>query len=391
MAMQVRAGGEAWALAGVQFFFTIGWTVYVVYLPGLLQSAGIAPTWLPWLLIADQLIFAVMDVALGAFADRVGEAYRRLARLLLVLSSLSALAFVLLPTLGAVSPEILLGLLTVWVISVAVLRGPTLVLLAKRAKAAQQGRLVVAYLAGIALASAFAPFLGLWLKGGDPRLPFAISGIVLLAAVLVLLRTIDTQARPDVADATPPLSFAAYLPRLLPLALAAFGFQLHAFINSAPLYVTQSSRESLPWLMPVVWVGFSLALPMIGPLARRTGLWPLVAGGLFLTALVSHATAAVDGLFLLILLQLLAGIGWAAAFAGLMELTSLAGVRGREGLFMGCFFAVTALATLARIGVASGLVAGGLSAWSSAFMLAAGALSIAYVVRKQRSPSQPGR
>ncbi len=385
--MQARGGGQAWALAGVQFFFTIGWTVYVVYLPGLLQSAGIAAAWSPRLLIADQLIFAVMDIVLGAFADRVGAAYRRLARLLLVLSSLSALAFLLLPFWGAGSPDILLALLAVWVISAAVVRGPTLVLLAKRAKAAQQGALVVAYLAGIALASAFAPFIGLWLKGSDPRLPFALSGIVLLAAVLILLRTIDTPAVPDVAETPTPLSFARYLPRLLLLALAAFGFQLHVFINSAPLYVAQASRESLPWLMPVVWVGFFMALPMLGPLARRAGLWPVVAGGLLLLALASLATGAVEGLFLLVLLQLLVGVAWAAAFAGLMELAAQAGMRGREGLFMGCFLAVTAVATLARIGVSSGLAPGGVSGWSVAFMLMAGVLAVIHALRERASPS----
>lgn len=391
MGMQLKTGGQGWALAGVQFFFTIGWTVYVVYLPGLLQAAGIAADWLPWLLIGDQLIFAAMDVALGAFADRVGEAYRRLARLLLVLSGISALAFLLLPVLGGGSPGMLLGLLAIWVVSAAVLRGPTLVLLTKRAKAAQQGRLVVAYLAGIALASAFAPFIAVGLKGSDPRLPFAISGIVLLAAVLILLRTADSPVSADAADAPLPLGFAAYLPHLLLLALAAFGFQLHAFINSAPLYVAQSSRESLPWLMPVVWVGFALALPTIGGLARRAGLWPIVAGGLLLAALASQTAAAVDGLFPLVALQLLAGVGWAAAFAGLMEQASLAGMRGREGLFMGFFLAVTALATLARIGVASGLVGGGVGAWSSAFMLAAGVLAIAYVFRNRQSPARQGR
>lgn len=387
MGMQGQAGGQVWALAGVQFFFTIGWTVYVIFLPGLLHSAGIAANWLPWLLIGDQLVFAVMDIALGVFADRIGAAYRKLARLLLVLSSMSALAFLLLPMLGAGAPGMLLALLAVWVVSASVVRGPTLVLLAKRAKAAQQGRLLAGYLAGIACASALAPFLGLWLKGSDPRLPFAISALVLLAAVWVLLRTADLPAASEADDAAQALPFTTFLPSLLILALAAFGFQLHAYIHSAPLYVVHSSSEHLPWLMPVIWVGFFIALPIIAILARRAGQWIVVAAGLGLAALVSHAAVMVGGLVQLILLQLLVGVGWAAAFSGLLEQASLAGRRGREGLFMGCFLAVTALATLARIGVASALGAGGASPSPAALMLAGGTLAAVFALRSLKLPS----
>ena len=43
-----------WRLALVQLFFTLGWTVYVIFLPGLFRQAGIDVAWLPWVLIADQ-------------------------------------------------------------------------------------------------------------------------------------------------------------------------------------------------------------------------------------------------------------------------------------------------------------------------------------------------
>ena len=54
-----------WPIALVQLFFTLGWTVYVIFLPGLLKVAGIDISWLPWILIIDQLLFAVADVATG--------------------------------------------------------------------------------------------------------------------------------------------------------------------------------------------------------------------------------------------------------------------------------------------------------------------------------------
>ena len=89
----------------------------MIYLPELLKSAGLAATWLPVLLMADQLVFAVMDIAFGMVADRMAEGYRKLARLLLLLTTVSAVAFLLLPMLSSVSPSLLIVVLAIWVIS----------------------------------------------------------------------------------------------------------------------------------------------------------------------------------------------------------------------------------------------------------------------------------
>ncbi len=53
--VEERNSRSALALGSVQFFFTLGWTVYAIYLPELLKGAGIAASWLPWLLMGDQL------------------------------------------------------------------------------------------------------------------------------------------------------------------------------------------------------------------------------------------------------------------------------------------------------------------------------------------------
>ena len=369
------AGGPA--LAGVQFFFTLAWTVYALQLPGLLATAGIAASWLTLLLMADQLVFAVMDVAFGVMADRMAEGYRRLARLLVVLSSLSAVAFVLLPLVAGVAPGALLAVLAIWVVSASVVRAPTLILLGKRAKAAQQADLVVWYASGMALASALAPFVGLWLKGSDPRLSFSMSAVTLLVAVIVLLRVVGKNV--PVAEQEPPrpASFAAYLPLLLVLGLAGFGFQLHAFVNASPLYQLHAGKEQLPWLMPLVWLGFFAMLVAVGPLLKRFGAMPVATGGILLTAAASYAAGVVGNLGMLIFLQLICGAGWAMAFAGLMERASSAGLRGSEGLFMGSFFAVTAVCTLLRIAFTSQW----LSDWkSSQFLLPAALLLTAGLI-----------
>jgi len=382
------------ALAGVQFFFTLGWTVYALYLPDLLKGAGLAASWLPWLLMADQLIFAAMDIAFGIAADRMADTYRRLARLLLWLTSLSAVAFLLLPSLAPVSPGLLLLVLAIWVISASVVRAPTMVLLAKRAKAAQQGQLVLCYAGGMALASALSPFLGLWLKGVDPQLVFALSGLALLGAVLVLLRLAPVPPDVEADDGQQPVSFTSYLPLLAVLGLAASGFQVHAFVNAAPLYLLHVGKDSLPWLMPLLWLGFFATLLAVSALVKRFAAWPVVAAGLLLTALASYGAGLGGGLAGLICLQLLSGAGWAMVLGGLMEQAGVDGRRGAEGLFMGSFFAVLAISSLARIALATQylpLLQPVRFELPAALLLAAGSCLAVYVLKRPKFPSAPGR
>ena len=373
-AAEDSTGSGGPALAGVQLAFTLSWTVYVLMLPGLLGAAGIALSWLPLILMLDQVIFAAMDIAFGVMADRMGEHYLRFARLLLALTSISALAFLLLPTVAGTSPALLLAVLLVWVISASVVRAPTLILLGKRAKEAQRPGLVVWYSAGMGLAMALSPFLGLILKGADPQLPFVLSALALPGAVLVLLRAIRAPVPAAETPALQPASFAACLPLFAVLGVAGFGFQLHAQVNAAPLYLLQADKESLPWLLPLLWVGFFAMQMAVGPLMKRFAAMPVAVTGIFIVALSSYLASQADSLNGLIALQLLGGAGWAMAFSGLMETLSAAGTRGAEGLFMGSFFAVTAVSAFARIAFVSYWLAD----WkSSQFVLPAGLLLLA--------------
>src|SRR5437867_10096165 len=81
----------------VQFFFALTWIVYVTFLPQLLDPYGIDRSTLIWLLIGDQLVFAIADVATGISVDRVGRAIGRLGPLIAAITAISCLAFLLLP------------------------------------------------------------------------------------------------------------------------------------------------------------------------------------------------------------------------------------------------------------------------------------------------------
>lgn len=73
------AGRLAVTIAVVQFFFATTWTLYVIYLRQLAAQAGIEKRWIPWILVADQAVFAVMDVLTGFWVDRMRRGLARSA------------------------------------------------------------------------------------------------------------------------------------------------------------------------------------------------------------------------------------------------------------------------------------------------------------------------
>src|SRR6266446_8577805 len=97
----------------VQFFFATTWILYVIYLPQLAAQAGIGKQWVPWILAADQVIFAVTDVVTGFWIDRLRRGLARFGGWILGFTALSGLAFLALP-FSSGHAEILLLAILVW-------------------------------------------------------------------------------------------------------------------------------------------------------------------------------------------------------------------------------------------------------------------------------------
>src|SRR5687768_6955234 len=84
----------------VQLLFTLTWTVYVIYLPKLAAEAGIPKQAVVYILLLDQIVFVVMDLAMGVMADRVSRIVGRLGYIVLGVTLVSCAAFLLLPFLA---------------------------------------------------------------------------------------------------------------------------------------------------------------------------------------------------------------------------------------------------------------------------------------------------
>jgi MFS family permease len=337
-------------IAVVQFLFTTTWTAYVVYLPGLAKSAGIAQ-WVPWLLVADQLIFAVMDVVTGFWVDRVRATIGRLGGWIAAVAAVSCLAFLILPYAGASATGLLVAI-AVWAITSSALRSPPWVLLARYAPTPRIPWLATLVLTGSTIASALAPYLGVALRGVDPRVPFIASTAVLFATVLVLMLAERRLGPPPTAEAhpVPPLASGTLFVALL---LLAAGFQVHFALNAAPRYVHFAAREELPYLLPVFWVGFNVLMFPASRLVQRWGAADVMALAAALGALATLAAALAPALSLLIVAELIAGGSWGAATVAAYSAAVALGRSGREGRYLGTLFAMLALAVALRIAAAA--------------------------------------
>ena len=174
--------------AAVQFLFVTCWTVYVIFLPQLAAQAGIEKKWVIYILMADQAIFTLMDFSLGVAADRVQRVLGRLGRLLVILTALACAAFLLLPLVApSGSPLLFLALIAIWAMTSSALRAPPMALLGKYVPTPKLPWVSTLTLLGMGIAGAAAPYLTVSLRGVDPRLPFVLSSVALVAAACGLL------------------------------------------------------------------------------------------------------------------------------------------------------------------------------------------------------------
>lgn len=336
----------AW-IGVTQLLFVTAWTLYVVYLPQLAAQAGIPKHWVPWILIADQVVFALTDVATGFWLDRVRASLARIGPWMLGVTVLSCAAFILLPFAGA-SAAVLLGAIAVWAVTSAALRSPPWVLLSRHAALPSMPRLATLALTGTAVGSALAPYLGIALRGVDPRLPFIVSSATLVATVAGLV--VAERRRPGPAPSEPkPARTLPPSGLFLALLFLALGIQVHYSLNSASRYLQFASPDELVYLMPVFWVGFNLLMFAAVRLVKRVGPGDAIVLAAACGAVATLAAALAPNLSVLLAAQFLAGGCWGAALVAAYAAAVALGRTGREGRFLGTLFAVLAAAVAVRI------------------------------------------
>ena len=349
-------------LAGVQFLFAVGWIVYVIYLPALAEQAGLPKSAVPWLLLMDQLIFVACDLAVGVWSDRAAGVLGRIGWWVLGATLLSTAAFLVLPWVAPRgSPGLFVAITALWAATSAALRAPPLTLLGRHVAKPAVPWLMSLVLLGTGIASAIGPYLGLTLKGLDPRLPFALAGLSLAAITAGMVwaeRALSQRRAATGLEAAPPPAsrtgrdgVAPILVFLLAALLAAAAAQVHANIVAAPLYLRHAPASMLPVLLPVFWAGFNLALMPASLAVKRLGALPVMAGGVAVAAACSAGAWNAGSLESLVPLQGLAGAAWGVSLMSGFSAAVFFGQVGREGFMGGALNSALAAAAFSRIAV----------------------------------------
>ncbi len=357
-AMRKFPQGAGLYLAVLQLVFTLGWTIYAIYLPRLAASVGIAADAVIYVLMLDQAIFTATDFAMGVAADKVSRLVGRLGHWVAATTLVSCAAFIGLPFVAGAhsSPAVLLALIIAWAVTSSALRAPPLMLLGKYA-----ARPAIPYLAsfamvGLGIAGAVSPYLAMTLAKADPRLPFVVASVVLVLTSLALAKVERSLVKDKPAKPGPPKNVDRVVPApiavfALAIVVFALGFQLHFFFNTAPRF--KQFTSDIGTLMPVFWVGFSVGMFPASVMTKRWGGLPVMGlfgliGAVAIVVMESSGTLAV-----VIAAQLVAGAAWGCIMMSALAAAAALGYTGAEGKTTGILFSALALATFARMATAA--------------------------------------
>jgi hypothetical protein len=343
-------------LALLQLIFTLCWVVYAIYLPRLAAQVGLPAGAVIFLLMLDQAIFTIFDVATGVAADKVSRMIGRLGRLVAAATIISCAAFLALPFVTAGGPAALplfMALTVIWAVTSSALRAPPIMLLGKYAATPSLPYLSSLAMLGFGLAGAVAPYLALTLREVDPRLPFAAASAALVLTTLGLVhveRILAQQpAQPAEARTSAQAGRIAVRPLIFAAAMVvlALGYQLHFAINTGPLF--RRFTDSIDHLIPVFWVGFNIAMFPATLLVKRWGGFTVM--GLFgvVGALAILAAEFAGALDMLVVAQFAAGASWGCILMSAFTAAFAAAKNGTEGRMVGLLFSALALATLLRM------------------------------------------
>lgn len=349
-------------VTSLQFLLVVSWTLYVLFLPPLLDAAGIGRRWFVWLLALDQALFAVSDWAAGVYADRISRALRRIGPPLIGLAVVSSLAMLALPWVAQLQQPWLLILVTVvWSVTSSSLRAPAFSLLARAGGVSTRSGIVSLALFGVSLGGALGPLLTNALRGADPRLPLACAAVALAAAALFVSRV--EAGPPRAVTAARTADRAWVIPLVVAMFVAAFGMQLHTALASDALY-KRFAPARLDLLRPTFWIGFAAGLLVAASVGRLRA--PLRAATMGLLAGASALAVAylTESLPVLIAAQLTAGAAWGVALTAILATALARGGPASAGTPCGLIFSALAVAALARLLiVAAGVQATTLVAW----------------------------
>lgn len=322
---------EIWVLIASAFVIAVGFGLIVPVLPEFARSFNVGATGAAVVVSAFAFFRLIGAPASGKLIARLGERPIYLTGLLVVAASTAATAFaqsytqlLIFRSLGGLGST----MFTISAVALMVRLAPPTI----RAKVSS------AYATSFLLGGILGPLIGGLLGGLGLRVPFLVYAafLVVAAAVVAIFIKKDALKPPPDAPVLPimtardGLTDPAYRAALF--SAFAHGWSTFGVRNAIlPLFAAAVILDD-PWVagtaLAVFAAGNALGLTMCGRLADVHGRRPFIIGGLLVSGVATAVTGLTAGLFLLLLVSVIAGVGSGSLYPA--QQASLADIVGRE-------------------------------------------------------------
>jgi hypothetical protein len=287
---------QVWGLAAVLAAVTFSWMAYGFFQPKILQDLGFVEL-ATWLGILQGLMGAVLEPLVGGISDRVQHRLGSRVPMITAGVTVAGLIFVSIALLlqwriPAGWRWIVPALMTLWVISMIIFRGPVVALLRQAAPLAALPKANVVLTVVFGLVGAMGPLLNVAINTLGASITFILGAIALTAAATILYAGTPAQKLFPVLGTAPSQISLQRMILIFGAGLGS-GLEVNLLLRSFP----QGLQAQLPgfsadWITAgILLISALVAVPM-GSLTARIGEGLSMLGGL-------AAIAACLGLLLL--------------------------------------------------------------------------------------------
>ncbi len=369
---------QVWGLSAVLAAVTLSWMAYGFYQPKILQDLGFVEM-AQGLGILQGFMGALAEPIAGGISDRVQHRLGSRLPMITLGVVLAGLLFVGVALL--LQWHIPVGirwiipvLMTLWVLSMIIFRGPVMALLMQAAPLAAipKANVIMAMLFG--LMGALGPLLKMGLQSAGASLTFLLGAIALtLGATLFYTGTPQHNLFPFTKMVQPPVSLGR-MGAIFGVGLGC-GLEINILLRVFPQsFQTQFPTVSAEWLTAGILLVSALVAIPISTLTTKVGVKPSMLAGL-------SAIAVCVGLMLfklspiwIIGLFIIAGTAFGMVFSSQISFALKMVPPGRSGLGTGLYFG--------GIGAATAILSYLLQQWGNlggmaGFLLTVGALCLA--------------
>jgi MFS family permease len=333
---------QVWGLAAVLAAVTLSWMAYGFYQPKILKDLGFVEL-AAWLGILQGFMGAVLEPLVGGISDRVQHRLGSRMPMITAGVTVAGLIFVgvalLLQWNIPVSLRwIIPALMTLWVMSMIVFRGPVIALLRQSAPltALPQANVILTVVFG--LVGALGPLMSMALNTLGASMTFILGGIALMAAATILCAGAPAKNLFPVSNATQPRVSVQTMALVFGIGLGS-GLEVNLLLRSFPLSLqAQLSGFSTDWITAgILLISALVAVPM-GSLTLKIGERRSMLGGLVAIAICLGLLLLKPNFILSISLFGIAGTAFGLVFESQIPFALNAVPASRAGLGTGLYF-----------------------------------------------------